>query len=64
MKRRVDGIDLSGANNTTTIEYKPTLQFYGEAPKKSDLREALSMSQREFNAMMDNYVKTRGRVAF
>ena len=64
MNHRIDGIDLSGAGNTTRIEYKPTLQFYGDAPSKKDLTEALSISQKEFNTLADNYVKIKRRVAF
>lgn len=64
MNHRIDGIDLSGAGNTTRIEYKPTLQFYGDAPSKKDLTEALSISQKEFNTLADNYVKMKRRVAF
>lgn len=64
MNHRVDGIDLSGASDTTRIEYKPTLQFYGDAPSKKDLTEALSISQSEFNKLADNYNKLRRRVAF
>ena len=64
MNHRVDGIDLSGASDTTRIEYKPTLQFYGDAPSKKDLTEALSISQKEFNTLADNYVKMKRRVAF
>ena len=64
MTHRVDSIDLSGVHSNAKIEYKPTLQFYGESPKKEDIKEALSMSQREFNLLMNNYIKMNGRVAF
>lgn len=64
MKRRVDGINLGEGYPEVKIEYKPTLQFYGEAPKKSDIAEALSMSQKEFDTLLDNAIKRRGRLAF
>ena len=47
-----------------TIEYKPTLQFYGEAPSRSDLDDALRMSQEEFNSMMEKYLRNNKRLAF
>ena len=64
MNHRIDGVDLRNAGDTTRIEYKPTLQFYGDAPSKKDLTEALSISQSEFNKLADNYNKLRRRVAF
>lgn len=64
MNHRIDGVDLRNAGDTTRIEYKPTLQFYGDAPSKKDLTEALSISQKEFNTLADNYVKMKRRVAF
>lgn len=64
MNHRIDGVDLRNAGDATRIEYKPTLQFYGDAPSKKDLTEALSISQKEFNTLADNYVKMKRRVAF
>ena len=59
-----EGVDIRNAGDATRIEYKPTLQFYGDAPSKKDLTEALSISQSEFNKLADNYNKLRRRVAF
>ncbi len=58
--------DLSGAaaGSGAKIEYSPTLQFYGDAPSRQDLDDALRMSQDEFEAMMERYLKHNGRVAF
>ena len=58
--------DLSGAaaGSGAKIEYSPTLQFYGEAPSRQDLDDALRMSQDEFEVMMERYLKHNGRVAF
>lgn len=46
------------------ITFAPVYQFYGEAPTKDDLTEASRMSQAEFNAMMDEYLKDRDRKDF
>lgn len=64
MDSKLEGLDLTGGSNNSTIEYKPTLQFYGEAPSKSDLTDALKISQDEFETLMERYLKTQGRVAF
>lgn len=59
----LDGIVLDGGNNAT-IQYNPTLQFYGEAPSKTDIADALRISQDEFESLMERYLKTQGRVSF
>lgn len=59
----LDGLSLDGGSGPA-IEYSPTLQFYGEAPSKDDLTDALRISQDEFDSLMDRYFKTRGRLAF
>ena len=66
MKSISERYDLSGiaAGSGAKIEYSPTLQFYGEAPNRQDLDDALRMSQDEFEAMMERYLKHNGRVAF
>lgn len=60
----IDRYDVIGGGQTVTIDYNPTLQFYGEAPNKDDLTEALRLSQDEFDSMMERYIKTSGRVSF
>lgn len=61
----LDRYDINaGGSNDTTIEYSPVLQFYGEAPSKSDLDSALKTSQDEFEAMMEKYLKKQARLAF
>lgn len=67
-------IDMSGNFNAdtlhsqpsgpVTIEYKPTLQFYGEAPSSEDIQDALSISQSEFEELMNRYLKENGRSSF
>ena len=66
MDSLADRFDLSGSSttNNATITYSPTLQFYGEAPSRKDLDDALHMSQDEFNDMMDQYIKQNDRVSF
>lgn len=64
MKGTLDDIDLSGGSGTVTIEYNPTLNFYGEAPTKEDITDALNMSQDEFNSMMEKYLRDYSRMAF
>lgn len=59
-----DGLELDGGGDTVTIEYCPSYQFYGEAPSKQDMVDAASISQEEFNRMMDQYLKHRSRVSF
>lgn len=63
MSSALDGLDL-GSSSGPSIEYSPTLQFYGEAPSKDDLTDALRISQDEFDSLMDRYFKNHGRVAF
>lgn len=63
MDSAFDGLELD-AGGSPAIEYKPTLQFYGEAPSKRDIEDALRISQDEFETMMERYLKTRGRVSF
>lgn len=64
MESALDGIDLNGGGSPITIEYHPTLKFYGEAPNKEELTEALHISQDKFDSMMERYLKTRSRTAF
>lgn len=63
MDSALDGLNLSGGGGPT-IEYSPTLQFYGGAPSKDDLEDALRISQDEFDSLMDRYFKTHRRVSF
>jgi len=59
----LDGADID-SGQSPVIEYKPTLQFYGNAPDKEDLAAALKVSQDEFEEMMEQYIKAHGRVSF
>ena len=64
MNSVLDGLDLNSVSSGPTIEYSPTLQFYGEAPSRNDLEDALKVSQDEFDILMDRYFKTHRRVSF
>ena len=66
MSSLTDRFSLDGATSggSVSVEYSPTLQFYGEAPSRKDLDEALKMSQDEFNDMMENYLAGKRRVSF
>jgi phage tail tape measure protein, TP901 family, core region len=46
------------------INYSPTMNFYGEAPNKTELLEVNKTSQEEFEKMMQKYFKDKGRVVF
>lgn len=63
MNSVLDGLDLGGGSGPT-IEYSPTLQFYGDAPSKDDLEDALRVSQDEFDSLMERYLRTHRRVSF
>ena len=63
MSSVLDGVDLNG-NSGPTIEYSPTLQFYGGTPSRDDLESAMRVSQDEFDSLMERYLKTHGRLAF
>lgn len=62
MQGRLDGYDVSGGSGSPIV-YSPTLQFYGEAPSKEDLNDALRMSQDEFDTMMARYMKRQSRMS-
>ena len=40
------------------------LKFYGDAPSKDDIADALSISQDQFESLMERYLKDNGRVSF
>ena len=60
----LDGLALSGGGSAPTIEYKPTLQFYGGSPSREDLDGALKVSQDDFEVLMRQWLKDNARVAF
>ena len=63
MGNRFDDLDLD-SGDTVTVSYSPVLNFYGEAPSKDDLTDALDISQDKFDSLMDRYLKTHSRVSF
>ena len=58
--RGLDDTDSGGPN----IAYSPTLQFYGDAPKKEDIQEALDDSLEKFDQMMQRWMREKRRVSF
>lgn len=66
MESLSDRFDLGGATqqNAVSVEYRPTLQFYGGTPSRQDLDEALELSQDRFDEMMENYLSGKRRVSF
>lgn len=64
MDHTLGDIETDGGSGPVTVTYSPTLQFYGDAPDRDDLTEALSISQDQFDDMMDRYWKNRSRVSF
>lgn len=56
-------INNSLPQQTATIQYSPQVTIQGNA-SKDDVYEAISMSQSDFDRMMDNYNRRRQRVSF
>lgn len=46
------------------IYYNPTLQFYGEAPDRQDIEEALESEQEKFARMMGQWMRENARTKF
>lgn len=59
----LDKVSLEGGSSPV-IEYNPVLKFYGDAPSKDDIADALSISQDQFESLMERYLKDNGRVSF
>lgn len=51
-------------NQMPSVNFNPTLQFYGDAPNKEELDEALRMSEDRFEEMLERYIKKHGRLSF
>ena len=56
-ERSVDTLESSGGNTTTSIVYSPTQNFYGGAPTKQDLTDSNDEAQRNFERMMEKYMR-------
>lgn len=61
LARDVESAPVSGGGE---ISYSPTLQFYGEAPSRKDLDEALEMSEERFEQMLERYMRNHARLGF
>ncbi len=63
MDNKFDHLDLGGGD-TVTVLFNPVLNFYGEAPSKDDLIDAIDISQDKFDKHMEQYFKFHARSAF
>lgn len=63
MRGAFDSMEV-GSSAGSTIEYNPTLNFYGAAPSEADITSALRTSQAEFEVMMERYLRNKARTAF
>lgn len=57
-------VDGTQHNESSTITFNPTYQFYGGTPTKDDLLEAGRISQEDFVRMYEQYIKDNERYAF
>jgi len=58
---RLEKVDADGGS--TEIVFKPSYNFYGEAPSEKDLINAGRITQEEFSDMMDRYLHDNCRVS-
>lgn len=56
--------DAQTGGQSGSITYAPTLQFYGDAPDRKELDEALALSQEKFEEMMEKYISNNRRLNF
>lgn len=61
-EKEARGQNSSGPQET--FVFSPVYHFEGDAPSKEDLTEANRMSQAEFEKMMKEYLRKKGRTAF
>jgi len=59
-----DKRDSQDKQEGATFVFSPTYNFEGDAPDKKDLIEANRMSQKEFERMMKEYIRNKGRLSF
>lgn len=58
------GTGGKGQDGGSTFVFSPTYRFEGSSPDKKDILEANKMSQKEFEKMMKEYLRNKGRLAF
>ncbi|MBO5145009.1 MAG: phage tail tape measure protein [Lachnospiraceae bacterium] len=56
--------EYSGGSGTVQIDYNPTLQFYGNAPGRDEIEDALETAQERFAQMMEQWMKDNKRIKF
>lgn len=54
----------NGEGQRETFVFSPVYHFEGDVPSKEDITEANRMSQAEFEKMMKEYLRKKGRTAF
>lgn len=54
----------NGSGQQETFVFSPVYHFEGDAPSEEDITEANRMSQAEFEKMMKEYLRKKGRTAF
>ena len=59
----IQGLDETDSDGPS-VHYAPVLQFYGDAPKKEDIQEALDDSLEKFDQMMQRWMREKRRVSF
>lgn len=69
LSRRITSEPAAGQESQSNVSaegivYSPTLQFYGDAPDRKGLDEALEMSQERFEEMMERYISNKRRLSF
>ena len=53
----------SGSGQSQFV-FSPTLQFYGNAPSRDEIEDALETEQEKFAMMMEQWIKNNNRISF
>lgn len=57
-------LEVAPVQQETSITYAPKLEFYGGAPSKQDLTDAMQMSQDRFEEMFERMMRRKSRTSF
>lgn len=57
-------VEVAPVQQETSITYAPKLEFYGGAPSKQDLTDAMQMSQDRFEEMFERMMRRKSRTSF
>ena len=58
------GLEMIDTGDTMDITYSPQFVFNGDAPSKQDMMDAATMSQKQFDKMMQEWQKKNRRTKF